>query len=146
MGRKRKEPSEALRLVTLPNGYSLTVGNETFHYFNRSELLVGLFAHLLVGDADEIEVDSYKELMNLATYMKNEGITPILAVKRKEQEIEELTKRYEKQIREKDSLLVRAIHNVEQYSKRINDMRILAKQPLNIRNFGKPNITQHKNS
>lgn len=90
MGRKRKEPSEALHLVTLPNGYSLTVGNKTFHYFNREALLVGLFAHLLVGNADEIEVDSYKELMNLAAYMKNEGIKPILAVKRKEQEIEDL--------------------------------------------------------
>ena len=50
-----KKVLKTIKVSTLPNGYSLTVGNSEFMYFSEIDLLAGFLSHVGSGKTDDME-------------------------------------------------------------------------------------------
>lgn len=50
-----KKVLKTIKVSTLPNGYSLTVGNNEFMYFSEVDLLAGFLSHVGSGKTDDME-------------------------------------------------------------------------------------------
>lgn len=50
-----KKVLKTIKVSTLPNGYSLTIGNNEFMYFSEVDLLAGFLSHVGSGKTDDME-------------------------------------------------------------------------------------------
>lgn len=55
--------AKKIKVLTLPNGYSLEVDKQQYMTFNEKELIAAIFYHLLLGKDEYVESDISENLM-----------------------------------------------------------------------------------
>ena len=69
MTMKKKEKTQ-IKLETLPNGYSLEVGNKKYMYFTLAELVSGFIVHVGMGIDDYMDKEELNDIVTVLLKLK----------------------------------------------------------------------------
>ncbi len=53
-----------IKVLTLPNGYSLTVGRERYMYFNENDLLEGFLYHVGLEETKAVDKNTMRSMLD----------------------------------------------------------------------------------
>ncbi len=60
-----------IEVNTIPNGYTLSVGNEEYMYFNEESLLRGIMFHIGLGEREVMDTTTADEFISASVLWKD---------------------------------------------------------------------------
>ena len=84
-----------IKIQTLPNGYSLTVGDNKYMYHSTEELLEGFMYHVGLEEIGYINIESMKDFLTAAVVYRADDKDITKKMKKLSDENQRLTSLYE---------------------------------------------------